>query len=211
MEKEIINVISTKDFLSLVNKFPTNKINQENLLLIYDLNPDLQYELLNEILNKTFSINRESAENDYSILQLIPYVYFLNESTDEVIYYVRSKQSGEKRLHDKISIGFGGHFRSNESLRENINREISEELGIKIDLDKLQIKGFLHYSNTPVSSVHLGIIFEYNFDNDLFDKIKINDEISKINKIKKNDLNKLNLEDWSKFIVKYFFSERVNK
>lgn len=208
MEREIINVITTKDFLSLVNKFPTNKVHQENLLLIYDLNPDLQYELLNEILNKTFSVNRENAENDYSLLQIIPYVYFLNETTDEVMYYVRSKQSGEKRLHDKISIGFGGHFRSNESLRENIDREISEELGIKIDLDKLQIKGFLHYTDTPVSSVHLGIIFEYNFDNELFNKIKINDEISKVDKMRRNDLLKLELEDWSKFIGEYILSEK---
>lgn len=58
-------------------------------------------------------IPRDLAEEDPYFRQLIPYVVVINES-QEILTYRRSKASGEDRLHDKYSIGVGGHINSSD-------------------------------------------------------------------------------------------------
>src|SRR6267142_7199164 len=51
---------------------------------------------------------RESVEQWSAFRQLIPYVVLANSET--VCVYRRSRAGGERRLHDRLSIGFGGHI-----------------------------------------------------------------------------------------------------
>ncbi len=53
-------------------------------------------------------IPRSLAEDDPSHKQLIPYVVL--RSGDEVFCYTRGKKGGEQRLHDRWSLGVGGHI-----------------------------------------------------------------------------------------------------
>src|SRR6266436_1504761 len=85
-----------------------------------------------------FFFPRSQAENDPTHKQIIPYTLLAFEN--KVLYYVRGKKAGERRLIAKGSIGIGGHMNeTDESLfamdeqayRVGVEREVNEE--IKID------------------------------------------------------------------------------
>ena len=62
-----------------------------------------------------FFLPRAQAENDPAYKQIIPYALLSFEN--KVLYYVRGKKAGEKRLVAKGSIGIGGHMNeTDESL-----------------------------------------------------------------------------------------------
>lgn len=124
----------------------------------------------------------DNKENpDPTIQQFIPYVTFLRKVTTtidgreaesfELLSYSRGKQSGEGRLVDNRSVGFGGHIDSMpganflEHLHNEISREIKEELGIALDSHRLyiglmgamRVSRLLHSRERPVDSVHTGL------------------------------------------------------
>src|SRR6266702_344506 len=62
-----------------------------------------------------FFLPRAQAENDPAYKQIIPYALLAFEK--KVLYCVRGKKAGEKRLVAKGSIGIGGHMNeTHESL-----------------------------------------------------------------------------------------------
>jgi predicted NUDIX family phosphoesterase len=113
---------------------------------------------------KNFFFPRAQAENDPAYKQIIPYVLLAFQ--DRVLYYVRGKKAGERRLVAKGSIGIGGHMNdSDESLfawdeqayRAGVEREVNEE--IKIDTPfQDRIVALLNDDTTEVGRVHLGIV-----------------------------------------------------
>ena len=121
---------------------------------------------LNLLLSRgnNFFFPRAQAENDPAYKQIIPYVLLAFQ--DRVLYYVRGKKAGEKRLVAKGSIGIGGHMNeSDESLfawdeqayRAGVEREVNEE--IKIDTPfQDRIVALLNDDTTEVGRVHLGIV-----------------------------------------------------
>src|SRR6478672_8397799 len=110
-------------------------------------------ELLRRIAPKTFSKNaqealpvvlanysfmeRNLAEHDESFKQVIPYVVVVNGNRYLLIR--RTKKQGEARLHDKYSLGIGGHINDVDSgsearhshiIEAGLRRELNEEIGI---------------------------------------------------------------------------------
>ena len=84
--------------------------------------------------------DRDNCEKDYTLLQLLPYVVFIDHDKKKVFTYVRGKAGNESALHLKLSIGLGGHMDElpgDRSLAELVLtealREIDEEIGIKFD------------------------------------------------------------------------------
>lgn len=65
-------------------------------------------DCLGELNLPAFLLPRDVAEIDESFLQIIPYLTVVTDK-GRVLTYRRSKASGEDRLHDKWSIGIGGH------------------------------------------------------------------------------------------------------
>ena len=53
-------------------------------------------------------MDREAAENDPSHKQIIAYAIFCHQG--RILHYTRGGSGGEARLHDKGSIGIGGHI-----------------------------------------------------------------------------------------------------
>jgi len=112
----------------------------------------------------THFVSRSNAENDPSKKQVIPYV--LIQKGNALLHYVRGKQSGEKRLVAKGSIGIGGHINHRdetlfdagmEFYEEAVQRELHEELRMDGRFES-EIVALLNDDSTPVDQVHLGIV-----------------------------------------------------
>jgi len=104
---------------------------------------------------------RNEVEEDPSLKQLIPYLIL--QAGGLTFTYRRQKGGGEKRLHDLISIGVGGHMRRmkedfRENLEANLERELNEELHVNTPYKK-DFLGFLNEDFTPVCQVHLGMVY----------------------------------------------------
>jgi predicted NUDIX family phosphoesterase len=106
---------------------------------------------------------RPEMEEDPSFKQLIPYVVFRYQTPDgetQLFSYARGKGQGESRLHDKWSIGIGGHISSvdnseNEPYRDGMRRELEEEVMIDTPYSERCV-GLINDDESEVGKVHLG-------------------------------------------------------
>lgn len=129
-----------------------------------------------ELAPFAFYMDRDPAEADPLHKQLITYAVLM--VGDEVLIYTRGKSGAEDRLHNKRSIGVGGHIEPCAPLGETVNnslaelafrRELAEEvkfdpMSITQDVQVLDVRrlGFLNYNGDPVGQVHLGLVTVYN-------------------------------------------------
>jgi predicted NUDIX family phosphoesterase len=124
------------------------------------------HKYLEAILSRgnNFFLQRTLAEEDPTHKQIIPYVLLAHG--DKVLFYVRGKKAGEKRLVAKGSIGIGGHMNeTDESLfaldeaayRVGVEREVGEEILIQPKFE-VQIVALLNDDSNEVGQVHLGIV-----------------------------------------------------
>lgn len=111
-----------------------------------------------------FFIPRREAETNPAYKQIIPYALLSFEKT--VLYYVRGKKAGERRLVAKGSIGIGGHMNETdeslfamdeEAYRAGVEREVNEEIKIDTPFED-RIVALLNDDSTEVGRVHLGIV-----------------------------------------------------
>jgi len=110
---------------------------------------------------------RSKAETDPNFKQLIPYIIFCHTDAAKKIHifqYVRGKGMGESRLHQKRSIGVGGHIaaedlqsHSDDVYREGMLRELNEEVVLRTTYTE-QCVGLINDDSTEVGQVHLGIV-----------------------------------------------------
>jgi predicted NUDIX family phosphoesterase len=100
---------------------------------------------------------REAMERDPSHKQLIPYLVL--RDGDRYFLMRRTKAGGDARLHDKWSIGVGGHLNpGDEDLFGGLRREWREELVADFEPDFVPA-ALLNDDTTDVGSVHLGVVF----------------------------------------------------
>lgn len=108
-------------------------------------------------------VDRPTAEADPNYKQLIPYAVVRH--ADRFFLLRRKSAQSEQRLHDKLSIGVGGHINppeaapSNDVIGDGLTREINEELVIAPGYRETLI-GLINDDTTEVGRVHLGILFE---------------------------------------------------
>jgi predicted NUDIX family phosphoesterase len=101
---------------------------------------------------------RAAMELDPSFKQIIPYLVV----RDGQRYFLmrRTRAGGDQRLHDRWSIGVGGHLNPGDSgIHDGLLREWSEEIDAPFIPD-FRFVGLLNDDTTPVGSVHLGVVFE---------------------------------------------------
>lgn len=111
-----------------------------------------------------FFLPRPHAERDPTYKQIIPYVVLAFKG--KVLYYIRGKRAGERRLIAKGSIGVGGHLNEGDAGlfaldEEHYNRVVEREVHEEIHLlAKFQnyIVALINDDTTAVGSVHLGIV-----------------------------------------------------
>ena len=99
---------------------------------------------------------RAAMEADPSHKQLIPYLVL--RDGDRYFLMRRTKAGGDARLHDRWSIGVGGHLNPGDNdLAGGLQREWREELDADFVPDLHPI-ALLNDDTTEVGAVHLGIV-----------------------------------------------------
>lgn len=196
---QIILAVNTSDIKEILDDIKKNN----NFLLMENEN---DYK---DLLENSLSKRRGDLEEDPSFKQIIPYL--LLRYGDKILYYVRAVGGGEKRLHNKLALGVGGHIQTEdiydpqETVKVALRREVSEELGLTIEIESLKPLGYIYTEKTDVDKVHLGIVFtaSVNLDNIVIQE----EELSEASFVKIEELNSMvkggnySMENWSSILL----------
>jgi predicted NUDIX family phosphoesterase len=100
---------------------------------------------------------RDAMERDPAFKQVIPYLVLRD---GERYFLMRRTRGGrDERLHDRYSIGVGGHLNPGDGgLDGALRREWAEELDAEF-VPEFQLVGVLNDDTTDVGSVHLGVVY----------------------------------------------------
>ena len=108
-----------------------------------------------------FFMARAKVEDDPNYQQIIPYVVFRHDD----LYFLthRLRASSEKRLRKQYSLGVGGHINpgdldAGDPIQDGLRREWEEEV-IYDGRFEAKLIGLLNDESSPVSKVHLGVVF----------------------------------------------------
>jgi len=130
-------------------------------------------EVLSHILSNYTFLKRELAEHDPSYKQVIPYV--LVRHGNKYLMLQRTSGQTEKRLHNKVSLGVGGHINPEPNLGQHANiieaglhRELAEEVSVSGN-HRLRLLGTINDDSTEVGQVHLGLAFLLESDSAEFE------------------------------------------
>lgn len=167
--------------------------------------------VLNRIVQNGLFRKRSELEEDTSYKQIIPYAIISNKES----FYLFKRTSGqtEKRLHNKLHLGVGGHMnpgRSDEPDEQYLINELKRELFEEVILlrgcliENIEFVGFINDESIPVSRVHLGLLYNIHLSN----KDVVINEKDKMTAewINKTDLLECyeELETWSKIAIDYY-------
>jgi predicted NUDIX family phosphoesterase len=148
----------SEEVLVLQNSLLDSYIQGRSGCLIKD-NTD---ELYSKILENHGFMLRDEAEYNFDHKQIIPYV--LVHYKNKYLLLQRTSNQSEKRLHNKYSLGIGGHINPVSSMKyENIiidsmYRELNEEVRVN-NHGALKFAGIINDDSNSVSKVHLGLLY----------------------------------------------------
>jgi predicted NUDIX family phosphoesterase len=129
-------------------------------------------EYLDVVGRDAFFAPRPEAEDDPELKQIIPYGVVVHG--DAVFLLRRSRRGAESRLHERYSLGVGGHInppdvegvcdgggfaeRGRTIVDRAFRREVIEELALGGSFSIL-VAGVLNDDSEPVGRVHFGIVY----------------------------------------------------
>ncbi len=122
---------------------------------------DISLEEFLNVVRKGRFVERKIAEYDESTRQVIPYIVLKED--DEYIFFKRTTNQTEQRLHNLITLGVGGHLNDEDSkdplvaYEKGLWRELNEE--VHADVLDLEYVGLINETENPVSRVHLGVLY----------------------------------------------------
>jgi predicted NUDIX family phosphoesterase len=100
---------------------------------------------------------RQEVEQDPTWQQIIPYMALFDGP--RLFLMRRTKAGGDERLHERYSIGIGGHINpGDEDPLGGLAREWREEL-VADFTPRFEPLGVLNDDDDPVGAVHLGLVF----------------------------------------------------
>ena len=184
----------------------------------YGFHNDNIDRLLQNIHKFAYFINRPDAENNPALKQIIPYLVITGR--DGKIFLVqRLAGQTEKRLHNKYSIGIGGHINPvidaqgkevlsmPDIIRSGLERELHEELEVKTTY-QYKLAGYLNDDSNSVGQVHLGLVHQVLVDDvqgvSVLEKDLMVGKFETISEIEKQfEL----LETWSQIVFKDFVKQ----
>jgi predicted NUDIX family phosphoesterase len=168
-------------------------------------------EVLKRIVQNGLFLRRSELEEDSSFKQIIPYAIISNKEA----FYLFRRRSGqtEKRLHNKFSLGVGGHMNpdgSMESKEQYLINELKRELYEEVKLlngcliEDIEFIGFINDDTIPVGRVHIGLLYNIHVSNK---EVYINET----DKMTADWVDKSNLaefyegmETWTKIIFDFY-------
>jgi predicted NUDIX family phosphoesterase len=100
---------------------------------------------------------RSEVEQDPSLKQLIPYLVL--RDAERLFLMQRTRAGGDARLHERYSIGIGGHLNPGDrDALGGLSREWHEEIKAAFQPD-FRFLGLLNDDEDPVGAVHLGLVY----------------------------------------------------
>lgn len=140
----------------------------------------------------TYLEDRHDCEINEEVVQILPYVVITDRESGKILSYRRGKAGDEDRLHNKCSIGFGGHIEhcysyfaptqtKIEVLALDTLRELHEELGLDLSQYNLQaLREIIGSGNftvfyserDAVSRLHLCVLIQLSVDDDELKKLE---------------------------------------
>lgn len=176
-------------------------------------NVDVAWEALKAISGAYRFVDRDSAENDPSLKQIIPYVII--RSGARIMLMKRLREQSERRLWDKYSIGIGGHLNPEDgeadffdAFLNGLDRELHEELDILTEY-ACRLVGCINDDGTDVGKVHFGVVFQALFAGDsvrIRETTKMTGEFVEIIELV---AIRSEMESWSRIVFDHFLSKRT--
>jgi predicted NUDIX family phosphoesterase len=151
---EFVYVVKRYDLFDL--SFPHGFVSSQE-------SPEKLAAWVERIRERGFFVERRHAEKDSSLKQIIPYSVVRN-ARGEVLLLKRLRRGAEARLHDKLSIGVGGHVNPGDEgadrdvVAASCRREIEEELVVS-GAYRAAAVGAINDESNDVGSVHFGLVF----------------------------------------------------
>ncbi len=100
---------------------------------------------------------RGKVEEDPSKKQIIPYLVL--RDGERVFLMRRTRAGGDARLHDRFTIGVGGHVNPGDAgIEDALRREWREEIAAAFEPEP-RLLGLLNDDSDPVGAVHLGVVY----------------------------------------------------
>jgi len=101
--------------------------------------------------------SRAAMESDPRFKQVIPYLVLRDRG--RFFLMRRTRAGGDERLHQRFSIGVGGHLNPGDrDLAGGLAREWAEEL-VADFVPEFHLLGVLNDDETEVGRVHLGVVY----------------------------------------------------
>lgn len=151
-------------------------------------------------------IDRAYAEKEPAWKQVIPYCVLREDGTGKVFAYQRTKKGNEARLHDKWSVGVGGHINpvdgkpGEEAYGSAMLRELEEEVGLCYSMtEPATILGMIYDSTNEVGKVHFGVVHQLTVVSSALqfkDSALSNGYFRSVESVKT-----LDLENWSRIVA----------
>lgn len=139
-------------------------------------------EVLKKIVQNGLFLRRSELEEDPSFKQIIPYAIISNKEPERsgvrqsqsFYLFRRTSKQTEKRLHNKFSLGVGGHMNPNDSMEskeqyliDELKRELYEEVKLLNGclIEDIEFIGFINDDTISVGSVHIGLLYNIHVSN----------------------------------------------
>jgi predicted NUDIX family phosphoesterase len=168
-------------------------------------------DVLNRIVQNGLFRKRSELEEDPSFKQIIPYAIISNK--ESFYLFTRKSRQTEKRLHNKLHLGLGGHMNPGNSkepgeqyLINELKREFFEEVKLLNGclIEDIEFIGLINDDSISVGSVHLGLLYNIHVSN----KYVVINETDKMSAdwIDKTDLIEYyeEMETWTKIAIDYY-------
>ncbi len=163
--------------------------------------------LFDLILKKHLFMPRDLAEYNFDHKQIIPYLIIRNRNNYLLIQ--RTSKQTEKRLHNKFSLGIGGHINPDSSehgknlIIGGLHKELNEEILVHNPAD-LKLIGTINDESNSVSRVHLGLLYELEVLSDEYEVLE-KDKMSAQWENRENLIHfHENMETWSQIVCDYY-------
>jgi predicted NUDIX family phosphoesterase len=164
------------------------------------------------LVREGFFVERPYAERTPTLKQLIPYT--IVQCGERILLTRRTKGGGEARLHDKHSIGIGGHINPidlelalragqvRNPLPAGAVREIEEELTVHGSY-QLHAVGLINDDSNSVGAVHVGIVHVMRVDGsvEVREKEQLEGRLVTPAELRQIVASGANVETWSKLLV----------
>ena len=142
-------------------------------------------EVLKTIVQNGLFLRRSELEEDPSFKQIIPYAIISNKEpyppagggvrqSQSFYLFRRTSNQTEKRLHNKFSLGVGGHMNPNDSMEskeqyliDELKRELYEEVKLLNGclIEDIEFIGFINDDTISVGCVHIGLLYNIHVSN----------------------------------------------